>query len=457
MRAGGASTQRGVTLIELAVILVIVGLMLVVAIAVMPRLTERSRLDTTKDVTIYDVRQALISFAATNGRLPCPDTSSPPNGLEGGGATSGCADPPADVVGKVPYRVLGFSDPVLDTAHLPLRYAVYRNVNGVDAEDADLAALPNRFIPVLPGVPAAHRDPFPTDLCTAAGFSDTSPDDLSQGLSPVLSTPAAPPHENDLDFCLALRNAKAAASSPSYVYTLDLGGATPSFNDAFVLASGGVEDADGSGGDIAFDGVNTGLDTSYESPARRRGRGYDDIVYAMPFDLLESKLTCAAITVGVSSAANASIASAEMLVRAEDLAWLAYRDTVMDDLSQTQANLELTLAILQEIMTVTDAVKDSLNAACPIVEPDEAPSAVAATAEAIVAAIDIGLASAAVGQASSQISLDDAACTQAASNVTVIQDMTDRIYTDARNGDQRGGQGDAPPSQSPPPDRIPTP
>ncbi|MGA8262112.1 MAG: type II secretion system protein [Arenicellales bacterium] len=464
MRVAETWRQRGVTLIELAVILVIVGLMLVVAIAVMPRLTERSRLNTTKDVTIYDVRQALISFAATNGRLPCPDTNG--NGLEGG--ASGCTT--NDVVGRVPYRALGFSDPVLDTAHLPLRYAVYRNQNGGGAGDADLAVLPNRFIPVLPGQPPVQLDPFPTSdqLCsgtdpnTFPNYPDTNPD-LSQGLTSDLSMPD---NQNDLDFCLALRNAKAAAASTGYVYTLDLNGRTPSFNDAFVLASGGVEDADGSGGDIAFDGLNdlsNGGGIGYESPARRRNsspvvsKAYDDIVYAMPFDLLEAKLACGAITVGVSSAANISIASAEMLVQAEDVAWLAYRARVMDRLSNAQAALGLTLAILQEITTITDAVKDALNAPCATVEPDEAPSAAEAAIEAVVAAVDIGLEIANLAKAASQIQLDNDACTQAVSDVDVILDMTDRIYTSAVNADQRGGQGNAPPSQPPPADRVPTP
>jgi hypothetical protein len=55
-------------------------MLLLIAAQAIPLLSERQRLDTT-DLTMDDVSQALVSFAAINGRLPCPDVNG--DGLEG--------------------------------------------------------------------------------------------------------------------------------------------------------------------------------------------------------------------------------------------------------------------------------------------------------------------------------------------------------------------------------------
>lgn len=445
--------QRGVSLIELAVILVILGLMVVVAISVVPVLTERARLDTTSDVTIDDVGRALVDFAASNGRLPCADTTPAPNGFEGSGGAPGCADAPGDTVGLVPYRTLGFPDPVLDESHLPLRYAVYRNAEGGISGNADLAALTNRFIPVLPGDPATADFPV-----VDGALEDETPLLVSEGLN---TNRKMPDNQNDLDFCLALRNAKSAGASTDYVHTLDLGGASPPFNSAFVLASGGVEDADGDGTDIAFDGVNEGAgEVDFESPARRRNDSavlaqvYDDLVYAMPFDLLESELSCAAITVGVNASANVANAAAHMVVQTEDLLWVAEQAVGSNETTITLAELSVALAVLQEVTAIADGIAYGLNAACTLTSTDSAAIA-GAVATGIAAAVGIGLSSYALTLANQQINLNNAALAQAIQDAVVTNDIAARICIDAVNADQRGGQGDAPPTPPSPPDRSP--
>lgn len=466
MSGDGRFRQAGVSLIELAVILVVIGLMVVVAVALVPRLTERMRLDTTSDVTIDAVRRALVSFAANHSRLPCADTNG--NGLEGGGVASSCATAPADTVGLVPYRALGFSDPILDEAHLPVRYAVYRNSNGGTSMDsslnADLAALGNRFIPVLPGHSATVD--FPVDsggnltndnLSSDPPLVYPSPLNLvSEGLNPE---PKMPDNQNDLDFCLALRNARAAAPSDSHVRTLDLGGATPSFNAAFVLASGGVEDADGDGADLAFDGANAVADLEFESPARRRndiavaGLAYDDIIYAMPFDRLESRMTCASATIGVNAAANVALAAAHMVVQTEDVLWLAERNTEMDDLAVTLAELSVALSVINTVMSITDGITAGFNAACPPTATDAAAIG-PIVAAGIANAVGVGLAAYALVVANQQGALNDAVLEQALADALDTNDMAARFCVDAVNLDARGGQGDAPPTQ-PSPDPRP--
>lgn len=141
---GGISNQRwrfrGFTLVELAVSMVVLGLIAIVMIALVPKLTERIRLDSTT-TELGDVRESIIGFVVEESRLPCPDVNG--DGLEG---TVGVCDP-ADQVGNIPFRSLGLPGPVIDEARLPLRYGVYRN----SGDDADLVTLTNLFEPNIPG------------------------------------------------------------------------------------------------------------------------------------------------------------------------------------------------------------------------------------------------------------------------------------------------------------------
>ena len=64
-------TAKGFTLAELAVVLVIVGLLLGgLMVPLSTQMDNRYRSDTVK--ALADIREALIGFAIVNGRLPCP-------------------------------------------------------------------------------------------------------------------------------------------------------------------------------------------------------------------------------------------------------------------------------------------------------------------------------------------------------------------------------------------------
>ena len=66
--------QGGFTLIEIAIVIFIVGLLLAGLIAAVgPQIEARDRRQT--QLAIEDARVALYGFAMANGRLPCPDTS----------------------------------------------------------------------------------------------------------------------------------------------------------------------------------------------------------------------------------------------------------------------------------------------------------------------------------------------------------------------------------------------
>jgi prepilin-type N-terminal cleavage/methylation domain-containing protein len=118
-------SQRGFTLTELAVVLVIVSLLIGGMLVPFAAQQEvKATIETQK--TLNDVRDALYGFAAAKGRLPCPATLASV-GVEqpaGGGACT-CVSPdcflPAATLGIAPINSSGQA---LDGWNDPIRYAV---------------------------------------------------------------------------------------------------------------------------------------------------------------------------------------------------------------------------------------------------------------------------------------------------------------------------------------------
>ncbi len=80
-RVRRATRNSGFSLIELAVVLVIIGLLVGGGIAALDTTIEQSnRSQQRKHLDV--VRDALYGFSMSNGRLPCPDASTPRNGRE---------------------------------------------------------------------------------------------------------------------------------------------------------------------------------------------------------------------------------------------------------------------------------------------------------------------------------------------------------------------------------------
>ena len=117
--------QHGFSLVEMAVVLVILGF--VIGALLLPLQAQREGVFQAQTENRLEIaRKALLGFAQTNGRLPCPATV---NGMEsplnGSTSTIACSKMvgylPAVTLGLQPTDENGFS---LDGWNNPIRYAV---------------------------------------------------------------------------------------------------------------------------------------------------------------------------------------------------------------------------------------------------------------------------------------------------------------------------------------------
>lgn len=99
--------QHGFSLMEMAIVLTIVGLLLA---GMLPTLTsqieQQRRSETVKQMN--DIRDALFGYAIINGHLPCPTTTADPSSANYGMADATCNNPTAE--GYLPWKTLGVSE-----------------------------------------------------------------------------------------------------------------------------------------------------------------------------------------------------------------------------------------------------------------------------------------------------------------------------------------------------------
>ncbi len=126
--------QKGFTLVEMAIVLVIFGLVL--SALLLPLRAQREQAAQAQTInTLDNAKQALLGFAQANGRLPCPATATS-QGIAAPNASGPCTVQqgflPAATLGIQPVNALGFA---IDAWNNPIRYAVTiaDNPNGVVA------------------------------------------------------------------------------------------------------------------------------------------------------------------------------------------------------------------------------------------------------------------------------------------------------------------------------------
>ncbi len=125
-----STSQFGFTLVEIAIVLVIFGLLL--AALITPLQAQRSiAAQHETEVALYDAKQAILGFAQANGRLPCPATNNATGvfpddtGTANPNASGACVQSvgflPATTLGLQPADAQGFA---IDAWNNRIRYAV---------------------------------------------------------------------------------------------------------------------------------------------------------------------------------------------------------------------------------------------------------------------------------------------------------------------------------------------
>jgi prepilin-type N-terminal cleavage/methylation domain-containing protein len=109
--APGMVRQRGFSLLEMAIVLVIIGLLLGGLVGSFGSLQARQREEQTRH-QLEEIREALITFAVVNRRLPCPASPAIPDTVAGAGfeqipTAAGCT---GGAAGVLPWGTLGLSE-----------------------------------------------------------------------------------------------------------------------------------------------------------------------------------------------------------------------------------------------------------------------------------------------------------------------------------------------------------
>ncbi|MDP3742892.1 MAG: type II secretion system protein [Methylotenera sp.] len=131
--------QKAFTLVEMAIVLVIVGLVIGGLLSSLTAQVEQQKLNETR-VTINNIKESLLGYAMANGRFPCPATApNPPinnvTAVEVGNSATGVC---TIYDGWVPSVTLGLSPTdtegyVLDGWNNPIRYAIANLSDDADA------------------------------------------------------------------------------------------------------------------------------------------------------------------------------------------------------------------------------------------------------------------------------------------------------------------------------------
>ncbi|WFE68684.1 type II secretion system protein [Thiomicrospira sp. R3] len=141
----------GFTLIELAVVMVIVGIITAGAFAGLSAMREASKF-TEDQRKLADIKSALLRFVAVNHYLPCPDTS-------GDGSEDRLGSSCSATSGDLPYLDLGTHG--LNAYGLRFRYIVNHYADNAD-KTQNKGQSASYFGLVCPSLPCFEKETPPT-------------------------------------------------------------------------------------------------------------------------------------------------------------------------------------------------------------------------------------------------------------------------------------------------------
>lgn len=233
--------MRGFSLIELAVVLVILGLVSLLLVRFLGTASHEQR-ETASRTLLTRADDALLAFAMINSRLPCPASD--------GKGEENCS---GGQVGLLPYKTLGLPD----ANARRIRYGLLRRTAS-RREDADLGVRMDRYDPlqVISGSETGGELPLGVDASA-----------------------------NGLDLCWAIRNGATAAPSATYLHITrpNAPGALQA-NVAYALAL----PRSGEG----FSSHQASSTPAFDSPQRPQSAGYHDRVLAVGLDQLWARMRC---------------------------------------------------------------------------------------------------------------------------------------------------------------------
>ncbi|WP_114972737.1 prepilin-type N-terminal cleavage/methylation domain-containing protein [Rhodoferax ferrireducens] len=139
---GACPRLRGFSMIEMAVSLVVIGLMVSGSAAYLGLFRSGNQLGT--DAQLVSLSESVMLFAGMRSRLPCPDTAG--DGYE---ALVAGACPAGTQVGWLPYLSMGLSQP---SARQRAIYGVYRNPAADLAVSTAPATVQTAAVQLVPNI-----------------------------------------------------------------------------------------------------------------------------------------------------------------------------------------------------------------------------------------------------------------------------------------------------------------